>query len=107
MAVTLKNKPPVAQLDTALRRAGFKHGENLEFKVSRRKVTIVPREPDGEYAPPERRAIDKMLAESDKDHQEGRVFGPFNTAGEMAASIEANIKKLRMARRRRKAKSAR
>ena len=42
MTVTLKNKPPVAQLDTALRRAGFKHGEAVEFKVSRKKVTIVP-----------------------------------------------------------------
>jgi hypothetical protein len=102
MAVTFKTEP----LDAALRRAGFKRGDNLEFKVSRKRVTIVPREPDDdEYRPAERRAIDKMLAESEKDYQEGRTYGPFNTAEEMAASIEANIKKLRMARR--KAKSAR
>jgi hypothetical protein len=41
MTVILKNKPPAAQLDAALRRAGFKHGESVEFKVSHRKVTIV------------------------------------------------------------------
>ena len=55
--------------------------------------------------PAERRAIDKMIAESEKDYREGRSYGPFSTAEEMAASLEANIKKLRMARR--KAKSAR
>ncbi|MGO9257435.1 MAG: hypothetical protein ACLQU1_14160 [Bryobacteraceae bacterium] len=42
MTVTVKTKPPVAVLDAALRRAGFKHGESIEFKVSRKKVTIVP-----------------------------------------------------------------
>jgi hypothetical protein len=34
------------------------------------------------------------------DIKHGRVYGPFNTAEEMAASIEANIKKLRTVQRR-------
>ena len=60
---------------------------------------------DDEYTPRQRRAIDARLAKADRDIRAGRVYGPFNTAEEMAASIEANIKKLRMSKR--KAKSAR
>ena len=108
MTVTLKNKPPIGELDTALRRAGFKRGENLEFKVLRKKVTIVLREDDDgstPAAPAERRSVARMLATSEKDYKAGRTYGPFNTAGEMAASIEENIRKLRVGKR--KAKSAR
>ena len=54
---------------------------------------------DDEYTPEQRRIIDARLAKSDEDIRHGRVFGPFNTAEEMAASIEANIKKLRAAKK--------
>src|ERR1039457_6571129 len=40
------------------------------------------------------------LAESDEDTQHGRTYGPFNTAEEMASSIEASIRKLRAAKKR-------
>ena len=49
--------------------------------------------------------IDDRLAKADEDIKHGRVYGPFNTAAEMAASIEAKIKNLRAAKR--KAKPAR
>ena len=102
MPIAIKNKPPGALLDAALRRAGFKRGETLEFKVPKKMVTIIPRQTADDSAPPERRAIDKMIAASDKDYKEGRTYGPFTTAEEMAVSIEGNIKKLRAAKRKTK-----
>ena len=47
-----------------------------------------------------RRVIDARLAKADLDIKEGRVYGPFDTADEMANSIETNLKKLRAAKRR-------
>jgi hypothetical protein len=55
---------------------------------------------DDEYTPEQRRATDALLAKSDEDIKHGRTHGPFNTAEEMAASIETKIKKLRRATRR-------
>jgi len=51
-----------------------------------------------EYTPLQRRMIDARLAKADEDLRLGRVYGPFNSAQEMAASIEANIKKMRAGR---------
>jgi antitoxin component of MazEF toxin-antitoxin module len=43
MTVALKNKPPVVIPPAALRRAGFKRGQDLEVKASGGVVTIVPK----------------------------------------------------------------
>jgi len=66
--------------------------------VSRGKITIVPGEPD-EYTPAERRAIDCGIAQSEREYREGRNAGSFNTGEAFVASMEADIGKLRMARR--------
>jgi bifunctional DNA-binding transcriptional regulator/antitoxin component of YhaV-PrlF toxin-antitoxin module len=109
MIVSVKNdnKAPLVIPPSARRKAGFKSGEELQIKASRRVITIVPKLPavDKEYTPEQRRVVDARLAKADEDIRAGRVYGPFNTAQEMAASIEAKIKKLRMAKR--NAKSAR
>jgi bifunctional DNA-binding transcriptional regulator/antitoxin component of YhaV-PrlF toxin-antitoxin module len=42
MTVTFKTKEPLTVPGQTLRRAGIKDGERLQFKVSRRAVTIVP-----------------------------------------------------------------
>jgi hypothetical protein len=83
------------------RRAGFKSGEEIEFRASGGAITITPKLPnaDNEYTPGQRRIIDRRLAKADADVKAGRIYGPFKTAEEMAASIEANIKKLRVAKR--------
>lgn len=101
MTVALKNKPPVVVPAAALRRAGFKSGQELEVKASGGVITIVRKLPGAgeEYAPSQRRIIDARLAKADKDIKAGRVYGPFDTAQELAASVEANLKKLRVAKR--------
>jgi hypothetical protein len=52
--------------------------------------------------PEQHRNIDARLAKADEDIKHGRVYGPFNTAEEMAGSIEDNIKNLRAVRRKAK-----
>jgi bifunctional DNA-binding transcriptional regulator/antitoxin component of YhaV-PrlF toxin-antitoxin module len=90
--------------------AGISEGDLVEAAFQRGKIVITPKlvidrskfpTADDEYSPAQRRIIDARPAKSDEDIKHGRVYGPFNTAEEMAVSIEANIKKLQ-----RKTKSA-
>jgi bifunctional DNA-binding transcriptional regulator/antitoxin component of YhaV-PrlF toxin-antitoxin module len=103
VAVKNNNKTPLVVPSAVRRKAGFKSGEEIEFRASGGVITITPRMPnaDDEYTPAERRVIDARLAKSDTDIKAGCVYGPFNTAAEMAASIEENIKKSRAAKRKR------
>ena len=55
-----------------------------------------------DYTPAQRRVIGARLRKSDEDIRKGRVYGPFGSAAEMAASVEANIKKLRASKRKAK-----
>jgi len=95
MTVTLKNRPPVVVPQAALRRAGFKRGQELEFRAAGGVITIVRKPPsaDDEYTPEQRRVIDAQLAEGLADIKAGRNHGPFNTADEMIAHMKAQLKK--------------
>jgi bifunctional DNA-binding transcriptional regulator/antitoxin component of YhaV-PrlF toxin-antitoxin module len=77
------------------RRAGLKHGDRVEFRVSGSVINIIPKLPsaDDEYTPAQRRIIDARLAESAEDLKKGRTFGPFDTASEMIASMKRELKK--------------
>ena len=86
-------------------------GDLVEATYERGKIVLKPRPvldlsefPDAanEYTPAQRRAIDARLAKADADIRRGRVYGPFATAEAMAVSIEANIKKARAAKGKRK-----
>jgi len=107
MTIVVKKQKELVVPTSVQRRAGIRTGDRLEFKVSGGVISILPKRPrtEDDYTPEQRRNIDARLAKADEDIKHGRVYGPFNTADEMAASIEANIKKLRAVRR--KAKPAR
>src|ERR1022692_1671074 len=99
-------------LPTKLRSlAGISEGDLVEAAFQRGKIVITPKlvidrskfpNADDEYTPAQRRAVNRGIAQSEKEYKQGRSFGPFNTAEEMAASIEANIRKLRAAKKRAK-----
>jgi len=99
VAVKNDNNTPLVVPPAVRRRAGFKSGEEIEFRASGGVITIVPKLPvaDDDYTPAQRRIIDARMAKADEDIKAGRVYGPFATAEEMAASIEENIGKLRAA----------
>jgi hypothetical protein len=103
VATKNNNKAPLVVPPAVRRRAGFKSGQELEFKASGGVITILPRTARaGEYTPAQRRVIDSRLAKAENDIKAGRVYGPFRSVEDMAASIEANIKNVRAANRRRR-----
>jgi bifunctional DNA-binding transcriptional regulator/antitoxin component of YhaV-PrlF toxin-antitoxin module len=93
MTVTVKNKKPLTVPDFVRRRAGFKPGDQVEFKASGGVVTILPKLPsaDNEYTPAQRRIIDARLDEAEK--------GPFDTVDEMIAHLKGEVKRRKAARK--------
>jgi bifunctional DNA-binding transcriptional regulator/antitoxin component of YhaV-PrlF toxin-antitoxin module len=90
MTVTVRNKTPLTVPDLVRRRAGLKHGDKVEFKVSGGVINIVPRSSaDDEYTPEERRSIDAQLDLAEK----GPFHGPFGTVGEMITHMKGELKK--------------
>jgi AbrB family looped-hinge helix DNA binding protein len=90
---------------------GVAEGDLIEASVHRGRIVLTPKlvidrsksaTTDNEYTPAQRRVIDARLAKADEDIRRGRVYGPFNTAEEMAASVEAKIKALPAAKRKTK-----
>ncbi len=102
MTITVKNKTGLVVPERVRQEAGIKPGDRVEFRVSGGVINIIPkpRSADLDYTPEQRRIIDARLAKSDEDIKHGRVYGPFTTAGQMAASIEAGIKKERAGKKR-------
>ena len=100
MTVTVKNKTPLVVPPAVRRRAGLKSGQQLEFRVSSGVITILPKPTeDDEYTPEQRRVIDGRLAEGLADIKAGRTFGPFDSADEMIAHMEARATKRTIAKR--------
>jgi AbrB family looped-hinge helix DNA binding protein len=103
MTVTVRNKTPLVVPPAVRRQAGLKSGDRLEFKVSGQVITILPKPRTGndEYTPAERRAIDRGIAQSEKEYAAGKSYGPFKTAGEAIASINANLRRRQAAAKKR------
>lgn len=89
MTVTLKPQAEITVPKNIRRKAGYRAGDQIEFKVSGRTITIVPKLPaaDDEYTPGQRRVIDARLAKAEEDIKAGRVHGPF-TAKAAAVFVE-------------------
>ena len=64
MTVAAKNKTPLVVPVAIRRQAGFKRGQEIEFKVSKGVISIRPKLPaaDEEYTAEQRRGIDAQLA---------------------------------------------
>ncbi len=63
---------------------GLKSGDLLEARIEQGKITLTPKS-----------IIDQRIAESFADFKAGRSYGPFDTADELIASLENNLKKPR------------
>ena len=95
MRITVNTKKPLVVPLAVRRRAGLKTGDEVEFKVSGRVITICPKTPvpEAEYTPAQRRAIDRGIAQSEKEYAAGKSYGPFDTAEQAIASINANLRR--------------
>jgi antitoxin component of MazEF toxin-antitoxin module len=103
MTVALKNKSPVVVPAAALRQAGFRRGQDLEVKASGGVITIIPKIPgtEDDYTPAERRAIERGIAQSEKEFREGKHAGPFDTAEAFLADLHRESAKLDAKKRKR------
>jgi AbrB family looped-hinge helix DNA binding protein len=83
------------------RKAGIKTGDKLEIIVSGGIITILPKLPaaDDEYTTEHRRVVDAGLAKADEDIRAGRVYGPFDSADRMIASMQVELRKRAAAKR--------
>ena len=57
-------------------------GDLLDARIERGRITLTPKS-----------LVDRQIAESERDYQEGRHYGPFDTAEEMIASLQHEMKK--------------
>ncbi len=96
MVTTVKKNTPIVIPESLRRRAGFKVGDRLEFKLSGGIINVIPELPsaDDEYTPAQRRKIDAELAKSIEDVRKGRTYGPFTTHKEFLRSLHKESKKL-------------
>ena len=94
--VKVKAKYQVTLPTTVRQRVDVAVGDVLEAKVEKGKITLSPKAvvPRDEYTPAQRRVIDAGLTEALEDVKKGRVYGPFNTAQEMIASLRRESQKL-------------
>jgi bifunctional DNA-binding transcriptional regulator/antitoxin component of YhaV-PrlF toxin-antitoxin module len=69
---------PIVVPESVRRKAGYRRGEQVEFRVSGRAVTILPKaaDDDDKYTPAQRRVIDAGLAKAEEEIKAGRVHGP-------------------------------
>src|SRR5258708_14623729 len=106
IAVKNNNKTPLVVPPAVRRRARFKSGQELEFKVSGGVITIHPKLPtaDDDYTPAQRRAIDAQLVEGLADIRAGRVHGPFSTHKAFIDSLHKEAKRLNGKKTKRRAR---
>jgi bifunctional DNA-binding transcriptional regulator/antitoxin component of YhaV-PrlF toxin-antitoxin module len=97
MTVTVKSKTNLSVPPQLQRKAGFRPGDRVEFKVSGGIINIIPQLPsaDDDYTPEQRRVIDARLEEARK----GPYYGPFDTAEEMIAHMKGQLRKRAAARK--------
>jgi bifunctional DNA-binding transcriptional regulator/antitoxin component of YhaV-PrlF toxin-antitoxin module len=84
--VTVNDREELVIPRSVRRLAGIRAGDKIEFKVSRRKITVVATV-DDEYTPAQRRSIDAKLAKARK----GPYHGPFARAEDAIAFLRTEL----------------
>ena len=80
--VRLKANHQVTLPPAIVEEVGLKEGDLLDAKIERGKITLTPKS-----------RLDQRIAESMVDYEAGRSYGPFDTAEDLIASLERNVKK--------------
>ncbi|HMD84108.1 MAG TPA: AbrB/MazE/SpoVT family DNA-binding domain-containing protein [Terriglobia bacterium] len=82
--VSVKNKYQVVIPLHVRKKIGIKVGDLLEASVERGSIRFTPKS-----------VVDRAVAESLVDFQEGRAYGPFEGGAELVASLHKEASKLR------------
>jgi bifunctional DNA-binding transcriptional regulator/antitoxin component of YhaV-PrlF toxin-antitoxin module len=91
-------------IPTSVRRlAGLSKGDLANFAFQRGKIVITPRaaidrsqfaKAGDECTPAQRRAINRGIAQSEKEYKQGKGLGPFDSHAEFIATLHKAVKKL-------------
>ena len=99
MTIPLKAKAPLVVPPSVQRKARLKAGDQVEFRATPGKITIVSKPPtaaaatpDDEYTPEQRRIVEAQLAEGLEDIKKGRTYGPFDTAEDAIKFLHKEIR---------------
>lgn len=85
------------------RLAGLSKGDLVNFAFQRGKIIITPRtaidrsqfaNADDKHTPEQRRAINRGIAQSEKEYKQGKGLGPFESHAEFIASLHKAVKRL-------------
>lgn len=100
--IRIQDKGQVTIPNRLCSQAGLEKGDLVEAAFERGKIILTPKtvvdgsrfpSADGDYTPAERRAIDRGIAQSEREYREGRSAGPFDTHEEFIAALHAEVKK--------------
>lgn len=84
---------------------GLSGGDLVEVRASGRKLVITQQvavdrsktlDAGDDYKPAQRRAVDRGIAQSEKEYNQGRSFGPFETHEAFISSLHTEAAKLRV-----------
>ena len=89
--VSVKSKYQVVIPQNVRRRIGLQVGDLLEASVERGKITFTPKS-----------VVDRGIAESLLDFEQGRRYGPFESSEGLVASLHKETEKLHSKTRRRR-----
>jgi AbrB family looped-hinge helix DNA binding protein len=104
MNTTAKIQPKgQVTIPTSVRRlAGLSAGDSVNFTFQRGKIIITPRavidrsqfpNADDKYTPAQRRAVDRGIAQSEKEYQQGKGLGPFDSHAQFITSLHKDARK--------------
>ncbi len=86
--VRVKANNQVTLPAAVVEKVGLAARDLLEARFEKGRITLTPKS-----------MIDRRIEESETDYKAGRSYGPFDTADELIASLQKNLKK-RAARKR-------
>lgn len=88
---------PIVIPEVVRRKAGLPCGDRVGFKVSGGAITISPKteRESKKQSASNRRALNRGLARSEKEHEAGQVLGPFETHEEFVGALRGAVKETR------------
>ena len=87
-------------IPTSVRRlAGLSKGDVVNVAFQRGRIIITPtvadfKHADDHYTPAQRKAIDRGIAQSEKEYLQGKGLGPFDSHAEFIDSLHKEARKL-------------
>ena len=84
---------PIVVPETIRRKAGLRPGDRVEFRVSGGAITISSRPTEAAKGTPLSRALNRGLAQSEREFEAGLASGPFESHEEFVQALRGPVQK--------------